>query len=165
MADEHSGGASDPAFTFMRHNAALALDMAALSYENCLRLQQLDDHALQEAARLMHETAKNVRQAAGRYDMATLINSLSSAQFHIAAQFWTHWLEALAGNQQSLGACAAGACAGWSRDLHQPTAGSPAGTGVDSYWANPYASFSRIFQTLTQAWGTSPGDAKLSPRG
>lgn len=164
MADEHSGGAGDPAFTFMRHNAALALDMAALSYENRLRLQQLDDHALQEAARLMHDTAKNVRQATGRYDMATLLNSLSSAQFHIAALLWTHWLEALAGNQQSLGACAARDCADWSRDLHQSTAGSPAGTGVDTYWANPYASFSRIFQTLTQASGTSPGDATLPPR-
>lgn len=155
MADESISGTSDIPFALMRHQAALALDIAGLSCENRLRLQQLDEQALADVARLVRETAQNMRQAADRSDMAALLGSLSSAHFHIAAQLWTRWLDAVAGNQQTLGAYATKACTDWSRDLYETTPGSQLGTDMDSYWANAYANFSRIFQTLNQALDTS----------
>ncbi|WP_019938965.1 hypothetical protein [Bordetella sp. FB-8] len=163
MADEYTdGGARDLTFALVRHNAALALDIAGLSYENRLRLQQLDEHALEEVGRLMRETAQGIRQATGQSDMATLLNSFSSAQFRITAQLWTHWLEAIASNQQALGTYAAKACTDWAHDLHQSTPNPLPGTGMDAYWANAYANFSRIFQTLSQTSGASP-DGREKP--
>lgn len=151
MADESTSSASDIPFAFLRHNAALALDLAELSCENRLRLQQSQEQALQDMARLIREAAQSVRKAADRSDMVMLLNSLSSAHFHVASQLWMHSLEAIANSQQALSAYATKACSDWARDLSESAPGSHLGTDVDAYWTNAYANFNRIFQTLSSA--------------
>ena len=164
MADENISSTSDIPFALMRHHAALALDIAGLSCENRLRLQQLDEQALADVVRLVRETAQNMRQTTDRSNMAALLNSLSSAHFHIAAQLWTHWLDAVANNQQALGAYMTKACSDWARDLGESMPGSQLGTDMDSYWANAYANFGRIFQTLNQTSEASTDNAPVKRR-